>query len=616
MFTKTLEFVLVGLILFHLLLSPYTKVEESFNVQAIHDILNYGVYPREVLQNYDHVEFPGVVPRTFVGSLVVAGFVKLTDLVYSLFAQTSFVADMNQGQLHVQVIARAVLGLANVFGIVSLRRSLDKISGRSKLLGFFYTLMFLSQFHILFYATRTLPNFIALPMVNYALSKILLGDMSGLSWLAFCGVVFRLEVGIFAVVIALVSSLIFGQSNIFSNFMYLAVSSCVGAVVSGSIDSYFWGHSVLPELSAFLFNVVEGKLVEWGIEPYTTYFVKYIPNFFRPPHVLFLCLFGLMSDPARAVSTESKQKNKESPRQTHNSLRILSVSALLYVATMSFQPHKEWRFIVYTIPIFNALAGNGLLHLWNGLTKLNAHKILFVLMIASTVVAFAISSFMSFASSYNYPGGQAINWVNNYGSPKLEKQNILVHMDVPACMTGITRFTQLSDERITYDKTETDAALALIWKDVNILITHKNLDVANTVSYDVSKWQKVKEIPAFSSVRGLRFVKDVVDTVKNLDTRTHLITAILSELKEARFDSFQAFIEKSITLQTYLRVYERVAQEDKRFENSKVINDSTPENGKDDLVIGDIDPNLIEAELNNQIDSLENDEVTRFIDEL
>jgi len=66
-----------NLILYHLFASPYTKVEESFNIQAIHDILIHGIpnenYGQFFTANYDHVSFPGSVPRTFVGALILSG---------------------------------------------------------------------------------------------------------------------------------------------------------------------------------------------------------------------------------------------------------------------------------------------------------------------------------------------------------------------------------------------------------------------------------------------------------------------------------------------------------------------------------------------------------------
>lgn len=69
--------VLPSVVLLHLFFSPYTKVEESFNIQAIHDIVTYGIpvenAPERFSQLYDHVSFPGAVPRTFVGAISVAG---------------------------------------------------------------------------------------------------------------------------------------------------------------------------------------------------------------------------------------------------------------------------------------------------------------------------------------------------------------------------------------------------------------------------------------------------------------------------------------------------------------------------------------------------------------
>jgi alpha-1,6-mannosyltransferase len=69
--------IIPALILLHLYVSPYTKVEESFNIQAIHDILTYGIpttsVPERFQAEYDHFSYPGAVPRTFVGALLLAG---------------------------------------------------------------------------------------------------------------------------------------------------------------------------------------------------------------------------------------------------------------------------------------------------------------------------------------------------------------------------------------------------------------------------------------------------------------------------------------------------------------------------------------------------------------
>ena len=74
----------------HVLLTPYTKVEESFNLHAVHDVLMYGIAPKDLHHvrflvamlmlsatfrysrlQYDHFVFPGAVPRTFVGSVLL-----------------------------------------------------------------------------------------------------------------------------------------------------------------------------------------------------------------------------------------------------------------------------------------------------------------------------------------------------------------------------------------------------------------------------------------------------------------------------------------------------------------------------------------------------------------
>lgn len=55
----------------HVLLSPYTKVEESFTLHAVHDVLAHG----SDVAKWDHVQFPGAVPRSFLPPIALAAVV-------------------------------------------------------------------------------------------------------------------------------------------------------------------------------------------------------------------------------------------------------------------------------------------------------------------------------------------------------------------------------------------------------------------------------------------------------------------------------------------------------------------------------------------------------------
>ncbi len=91
-------FAFPALILLHSWVGPYTKVEESFNIQATHDILTYGVPTQNselrFRAQYDHMTFPGAVPRTFVGALVLSGIAK----PFKYYLQLDLLAQQYLGQ--------------------------------------------------------------------------------------------------------------------------------------------------------------------------------------------------------------------------------------------------------------------------------------------------------------------------------------------------------------------------------------------------------------------------------------------------------------------------------------------------------------------------------------
>ena len=138
-------------ILAHLTTAPYTKVEESFNVQAAHDVRVYGAplcNPRFIKAHYDHFTFPGIVPRTFLGAIPVGFLSQVMDFIPALSGPDS-----------PQFAVRFVLGMANAGALLLFQRGLADSLGKPT--ARWYALLQATQFHIPFYASRTLPNMFA-----------------------------------------------------------------------------------------------------------------------------------------------------------------------------------------------------------------------------------------------------------------------------------------------------------------------------------------------------------------------------------------------------------------------------------------------------------------------
>jgi alpha-1,6-mannosyltransferase len=71
------------------------------------------------------------------------------------------------GRQHAQLVARGVLGLFNAAALLRFKNGLERNFGRGT--GRWFVGLMAGQFHVLFYASRTLPN-----MFAFGLSELLL----------------------------------------------------------------------------------------------------------------------------------------------------------------------------------------------------------------------------------------------------------------------------------------------------------------------------------------------------------------------------------------------------------------------------------------------------------
>uniref|UniRef100_A0A6N2MG91 Mannosyltransferase n=1 Tax=Salix viminalis TaxID=40686 RepID=A0A6N2MG91_SALVM len=106
------------------------------------------------VEQYDHLEFPGVVPRTFIGTLIVSvlaspivGAINLLRLskIYALIAGVRL------------ALGCVVLSTLRFFRVQVRHKFGHQVEA-------FFVILTALQFHLLFYCTRPLPNILALAL--------------------------------------------------------------------------------------------------------------------------------------------------------------------------------------------------------------------------------------------------------------------------------------------------------------------------------------------------------------------------------------------------------------------------------------------------------------------
>ncbi|PYI12362.1 alpha-1,6-mannosyltransferas-like protein [Aspergillus sclerotiicarbonarius CBS 121057] len=500
-----------ALILLHLAAAPYTKVEESFHIQAIHDILSSGIPIRNVSETlraeYDHFAFPGAVPRTFVGAVMLSG---LSQPFIWLKAN-----------LDRQFLARAILGLFNAVSLLSFASGLRRTAGKTTAI--WYLLFQASQFHVLYYASRTLSNMFAFGLTTLALRYLLPEPVSpqtykkrtrlSLYLLTIAGIIFRSELAIF---LATNTIFLFATRRI-SIQREIIPAGILGLIVGLAstvlVDSFFWQQFPLwPELAAFKFNVISGQASAWGTHPWHFYFTNAVPRLLLNPLTYAVGIpLALFQPSTRSLATYTL------------------IPSLIFLAIYSAQPHKEWRFVVYTIPPLTTASALGASYIWTHRAKSLLYRLLSLLMLASTFASFLLSTFILLpASSANYPGAHALNALHSHANTDTTTTSsplISVYLGNLACQTGVTRFLQQpssSNPHDTtpvwhYDKTEneTTKSTSSFWSQFDYVLIEPGEETEKLVAASNSEqWEAVDTVDGFAGLRIVRPGDEAVGAVE------------------------------------------------------------------------------------------------------
>ena len=408
-----------------LLQCPYSKVEESFNLQATHDLYYHGLGPairsaREqlltsttktradsnddrmdllqrkeggenapvsIVYEYDHLQYPGVVPRTFLGPFLLSLVLKAITILLHPIIQLS-----NHPNV-VQSLSRALLMLFNIHAHYRLAHAIDSsypssgtraTASAAKKGGLYFLLITASQFHIPYYMSRMLPNSFALGLITHAYTQWFYSKYHHtLILLVATTAIFRCDMLILLFTIGL-TMLVQRKVTILQAIRIGILTGIISLVITVPLDSllWIWAQSssqirrfllVWPEGEVLFFNTIENKSSDYGISPWYWYFMKAIPKGML--FTLLLLPFAILRLPYLLLSWNGEDWNTTTTvvATAENGLGgkrkggifnlewiSFYIPIICFIGLYSILPHKEIRFIFVAFPILNVMAAKGL----------------------------------------------------------------------------------------------------------------------------------------------------------------------------------------------------------------------------------------------------------------
>ena len=377
------------------------------------------------------------MPRTFLGALgvaflygVVATFLRPiaracpgTSAAVLRYVVGSRAPPPNAPRLAAQVGCRLVLAVVTAAAFARFSRAVGRAFGSSarRLL----CVLAAVQFHGPFYASRFLPNSLALPLVLWAYGAALDGHRgTALGLLGAVVASIRCDVAAVALPLGVAWCFIERSCPLPKGALCTILGCSLAIALSVVVDSRLWRRTVWPEGEVLLFNnPVEDRSAAWGTSPPLWYATSALPR------ALGLAL------PLSIVGAILESE-----------CRTWFVSAFASVVLLSFIPHKELRFVFPALPLLNLCAAVACERLWRSRVLRIAVLGVVAATAAATLIIFAP------ASRNNYPGGVALRLLHDdygYALPGPAR----VHLDDLACTTGASRFgEELVHAGWIYDK--------------------------------------------------------------------------------------------------------------------------------------------------------------------